>query len=401
MRLSATLAIAPFLVGVAAANTISGVITNAADSQPVANATVLLTNVASPTPQFLFTGADGRFSFDFSAFSVYDLRVFAGGYYGDSATVIPIPVFNPNPVVNFALDVRPTGTGSISGTITNAATGSRVNGAIVEAYDANRPDAIYTATLSLPLPSPAPNYTLGSLATGTYRLRVSANGFIPAERTGVSVTSGTATPGIDIALVAGQASIAGTTLIGNTARPLEGSLLALLDSELRPVGTATTAADGAFLFSGLGPGTYTATATHQGFSASGTLVLNLGQTESRTGIVIRLENDAAPRPPATLAGDRTSGASATLSFPASVDESGILGHGDLLEYRVYAASAGAPSVIATVPCTDAVTYSPTVTLPDATSAWTVTVRGWDGFLEGADSPAAVLASQTGEAWMLY
>lgn len=401
MRTLAILAVAPFLAGVAAANTISGLVTNAADSQPIANATVVLTNVASPTPQFLFTGADGRFSFEFTAFSVYDLRVFAAGYYGDSATVIPIPVFNPNPVVNFRLDVRPTGTGTISGTITNGATGARVSGAIIEAYDANRPDAIYTATLSLPVPSPSPNYTLTNLATSTYRLRVSANGFIPAERTGVSVTSGSATPGIDIALVAGQASIAGTTLIGNTSRPLEGCLLALLDSELRPVGTATSAADGTFLFSGLGPGSYTATGTHQGFTAGSALVLNLGQTEARTGVIVRLANDAAPRPPATLAAERAGGAQATLSFPASIDESGTLGHGDLLEYRVYASSSGEPGLVGTVAATDAIAYSPTVTLPDPTSPWVITVRGWDGFLEGADSPAAVLAPAGGEAWMLH
>ncbi|MBI4716968.1 MAG: DUF4382 domain-containing protein [Planctomycetes bacterium] len=85
--------------------------------------------------------------------------------------------------------------GSISGTVSDA-DGNPLADVAVSVFDAGGEELTATFT------SAEGTYTVSGLATGTYRLVFTASGFADAEVTGVSVSAGATTSGVDAVLTA-------------------------------------------------------------------------------------------------------------------------------------------------------------------------------------------------------
>ena len=83
--------------------------------------------------------------------------------------------------------------GSIAGTVTDNS-GEPIEAASVTAFDEDENEVTSTSTEA------DGTYVLSGLHTGTYRVEVSATGFLAGEVTGAEVTAGQQTSGVDISL---------------------------------------------------------------------------------------------------------------------------------------------------------------------------------------------------------
>ncbi|MBI4872538.1 MAG: carboxypeptidase regulatory-like domain-containing protein [Candidatus Riflebacteria bacterium] len=123
-------------------------------------------------------------------------------------------------------------------------------------------------------------YTLGSVAPGTYLLRVSATGFRDASRD-VTVLAGRRSGG-DVRLVplAGSGALAGRITDGQHA--VSGARVVLTTSTL----SALTGDDGTFLFSSIAPGLYDVQASRNGFETGHAFVRVVTGELARTDLVM-------------------------------------------------------------------------------------------------------------------
>ena len=83
--------------------------------------------------------------------------------------------------------------GSIGGTVTDT-NGEPIEDASITAFDEDENEVTSTSA------EEDGTYVLSGLHTGTYRVEVSATGFLDSEETGVEVTAGEQTSGVDISL---------------------------------------------------------------------------------------------------------------------------------------------------------------------------------------------------------
>jgi len=157
--------------------------------------------------------------------------------------------------------------GTITGTITDSATGAPLPNVTVRVYNASGNSVGNSATTNA-----AGAYSKSGLASGTYYLKTSNNlGYIdevhsdlpclgsqcPSVTTGapVSVTTGTTTSGIDSNLTMGGA-ISGTVTDAATGAPIPNLSVYTYDSSGAYAGSVTTTAAGAYTKMGLSAGTY-------------------------------------------------------------------------------------------------------------------------------------------------
>ena len=153
--------------------------------------------------------------------------------------------------------------GHIAGEITDA-DGSPLSGIHVDAIDSS--GTVVAATDSLADGS----YTLFGLASGTYRLQYVGSfagasplvntDYYPASSTlagatGIAVTAGTTTSGVDVRLARVTGSLVGV-VTGGSAGPLAGAAVTLYDSSGSIAAAATSGRDGTFQLAGLEPGFY-------------------------------------------------------------------------------------------------------------------------------------------------
>jgi 5-hydroxyisourate hydrolase-like protein (transthyretin family) len=190
----------------------------------------------------------------------------------DSGTGVAVTLGASTPGVNFALDPG----GSISGIVTNEATGLPAQGVVVNVVV--RTSATGTSSRGVST-NASGAYTITGLPTGTYQLFTSSSQFAneiydnrpcaascvqstaAATGTPVNVTSGATTSGRDFALqpAAAVGSITGTITDAANGLPIAGvsvEIWAATGSSLSFVTTATTNASGFYSAVGLPPGTY-------------------------------------------------------------------------------------------------------------------------------------------------
>ena len=157
-------------------------------------------------------------------------------------------------------------TGSISGTVTNAGTGAPLAGVIVYVYTSTGSYAGGGST------SASGVYTVGGLATGTYYVRTSNSlGYLDelynnlpcpgggcpplTTGTGLNVTAGATTSGIDFGLAL-LGTITGTVTNAGTGAPLAGVGADIYNASGSYVGYGYTNASGVYTVIGLATGTY-------------------------------------------------------------------------------------------------------------------------------------------------
>jgi len=266
----------------AQAGGLSGTVTEVATGQGVP-AFVRLFSVTGAHLETYVAAADGTYQIDSLPSGTYFLVAEQSGYLTEVYDEIPCPgSCDPTTGTGIAVVGGTTVTGidftldrlgTISGTVTDAGTGSPLSGQGVTVYDDLGSPGFPIFTLS------DGSYESAGLASGTYFVRTDTSDHLDelydgiacepscdaTTGTPVGVVVATQTAGIDFAL-SPLGRIAGTVLEAGTATPVSGELVMAYDSAGTPSSSAATASDGSYEVRGLVPGTYrvkTATETHQ------------------------------------------------------------------------------------------------------------------------------------------
>jgi hypothetical protein len=230
---------------------ISGTISNATEGGPLSNARVEIVSGDS-TGKRAVAGADGRYRIDDLPSGAYSLRASADGFDAFSASV----TLGGDKVVDFALS-RPTGGASapdsppaaeerwaLSGTVTVAASQSRLAGVRVELTDgADRGRVATTDSQG--------RYAFAALHTGTATIRATRDGFVEKSLTVTLQADHTLDFSLEGAVAPGPS---GPEVSGRTVDILSEQPVAGVNVRIDGAGDATTDGSGAFTLAGAGSG---------------------------------------------------------------------------------------------------------------------------------------------------
>ena len=264
--------------GLAGGGTISGTVSDAGTGAPLAGVQVLFYAATGDYAGFVVTDALGAYVKSGLAGTYFLRTVNSLGYVDELYNNIPftgtscaIPVTIGTNVsvtagattsgIDFGLAVG----GTITGTVTDARTGTPLTGVQVNVFDASGAPVAYGST------NTSGFYTTLAQPTGTYYLRTWNNlGYVDelynnvpcaggsctvTTGTGVSVTAGATTSGIDFALSSGG-TISGTVTDAGTGAPLAGVDVYVYNASGSYVDFASTNALGSYTRPDLPAGTY-------------------------------------------------------------------------------------------------------------------------------------------------
>jgi len=228
---------------------VSGVVTY--DGVPADGVTVNLYPVPG-VPTSTVTNSLGEYTFDIIDLGDYTVSIFEqatnpGGHPVLISDIVTLTLGAPDAIITMPLTSWPTGTGSISGMVTDSVSG----------------DPILTATYYFGGNSQAASsnglvdsgaYTISNLPAGDFSLDVGAPGYISA-RPAVSVEDGE-TVVRNIALVAANATISGHVEDGD-GNPVESVSVSISNGDPMGFYSITTDPFGDFFKDELGAGNYT------------------------------------------------------------------------------------------------------------------------------------------------
>ena len=310
----------------AAGGSISGTVVDATTAQAVSGICVSAYGVSADVGATAVSASDGTYSLSGLPAGDYIVSFspcapgspYASEYYNGSAsgttswglaTPLSVGASTPTTGIDAAMELG----GSITGTITDATSGSPVAGVCAQAQSA--------ASWSPPVPSsPTGTYRISGLSAGTYSVYffdcgtlgnyaaqyyTGAPGGSPSSATGITVTPGSTISGIDATMVLGG-NISGTvtTTTSGTTSGISGICVSAIGQGGQSMSTAVTLADGSFEIVGLAPGGYV-------------VVFQVcGNTPAGTSYVSQFYN-------ATSTGSPTYNGATTVKVTASVTTSGI------------------------------------------------------------------------------
>jgi hypothetical protein len=217
------------------ASTLTGTVTDAVAGTPVSGATVSAGTASAST------NANGVFTITGLAPGTYTATASATGYAAQSASVTITAASTTTQ--NFALSPNP---GTISGTVTDAATGAPIAGATVS-YSGG--SAITDGN---------GNYNFAAVSEGTYTLTASATGYQNQSGTVTLGPRGAATQ--NFALARPYGAITGTVTENVTGNPIAGATVSYSG------GSATTNGSGQYTLANVPPGSYTVSAGAAGYA---------------------------------------------------------------------------------------------------------------------------------------
>lgn len=189
-------------------------------------------------------------------------------------------------------------------------------------------------------------FTLNPVAQGVYSITASRVGFTSQTITGVEISAGKNLTDLVIPqLVSTRGTINGTVLLQGATRH-EGTSVTLRKSDDSTVSkTATTDADGAYIFSDVKPGTYLVLFAHDGYaSGNGTTVLLSGEGVQTAPSVTLQSSKARLGGTATLSGATDFAgisilvSSGTVNWSTVTNSEGIWSIG-VLEAGIYSITA--------------------------------------------------------------
>lgn len=179
----------------------------------------------------------------------YEVSTFAEGYISQRLDLVNVVAGSETGNINFSLKRS----GGISGKVTDSSTGAGIANVQVTAYNIK---GWFSQTDS------NGNYRIiTNLESGTYNVTVvSAAGFNTKTVSGVSVTAGVETTGVNISL--SRSSVISGKVRTPSGVPVTGVIVTAMSSDGGSYqGTATTGLDGSYrIESGLGAGNFTVTA---------------------------------------------------------------------------------------------------------------------------------------------
>lgn len=183
---------------------ISGTVTNSNTGSPVSGADVYATSASGAYFGSATTNSAGTYQITTNlGTGTYTVEAFSGDVF-NQVTDVAVTAGQTTSNVNIALNIPASGT--ITGTVTDAATGNPIAGASVDATNTVTLEGNSATTNSLG------QYTISTgLATGTYTVTASADEYAQQVQSSVSVTVNTVTSGINFQLTAvPSGSIEGT-----------------------------------------------------------------------------------------------------------------------------------------------------------------------------------------------
>jgi len=268
----------------ASTSSLTGTVTDAGSSKPIAGATVTA-GTASAT-----TNSSGVYSISGLAPGTYTATASATGYTSQSASVTVTA--GSTTTQNFALTST---TGTITGTVTDAATAAPISGATVTAGTAS------ATTNSSGV------YSISGLAPGTYTATATATGYT-SQSASVTVTAGSTTTQ-NFALSPNPGTISGTVTDAGSAAPIAGATVSYSG------GGTTTDGSGHYTLAGVAEGSYTLTASASGYqSQSHPVTVGPGATAT--------QNFALTQPYGAIAGTVTDAGTGSAIAGATVSYSG-------------------------------------------------------------------------------
>jgi len=263
---------------------LTGTVTDATTSQPIAGATV------SAGAASAATNSSGVYSISGLAPGTYTATATATGYTSQSASVTVTA--GSTTTQNFALTST---TGTISGTLTDALTAAPIAGATVS----------YSGGSSTT--NANGQYSLAGVPPGTYSLTASATGYA-SQTASVTASAGAATTQ-NFILSPNPGTISGTVTDAGSTAPIAGATVSYSG------GSATTDGSGNYTLAGVAEGSYTLTASASGYqSQSRTVTVGPGATAT--------QNFALTLPYGAITGTVTDAATGSAIGGATVSYSG-------------------------------------------------------------------------------
>lgn len=245
--------------------TIVGTITAASTGNPISGATITLIKGNNNVIGTTTTAINGTYTFTAINPGNYTVSVNAAGFQG--AQVGASVKNNQTTTVDLALQSNP---GTISGTITDAATTLPITGAIVNILQGS----VLVATTTT---NGSGVYTVATLAPGSYTVTANATGY-QTNSVGAQVTSGQTTT-VNLTLQSNPGTITGTVTDSSTGLPIINALIQV-SLQGTTLYSAQTDNAGSYTITGVAAGTYVvqASATNYQTSIQGATVTAGGTT---------------------------------------------------------------------------------------------------------------------------
>ncbi len=262
--------------------TISGTVTDANTTNPIAGALVEVFN-GSILLGFTDTDVSGNYTILDLAPGSYTVTASADGY--QTKTVGASVTAGATTTVDFALEIPP---GTIAGTVTDALTGNPIPGAAINVFQG-------VTLISSVLTDTNGQYTISEFLPGDYL--VSANANLYQQQIKAATVASNATTTVNFALIAPPGTISGTVTDAVTTNPIAGATINVYSGQILTA-TALTDPNGNYQIPNLAPDNYIVTAsaaTYQTQARGGTV------TASATTVV----NFALISPPGTISGTVT------------------------------------------------------------------------------------------------
>jgi photosystem II stability/assembly factor-like uncharacterized protein/5-hydroxyisourate hydrolase-like protein (transthyretin family) len=248
---------------------ISGIITDSTTEAVILGAYIDAYNtVTGSWVNSGYSDSSGAYSISGLASGNYKLRFSATGYVAqwsggksDQAAATTVSVTAPNITAGINLGLAKGA--AIAGTVTDSDTGAVIPRVSVTAY--NAATGSWVSSVSYGYTNSSGTYRISGLATGSYKLRFAANGYVEqwfggqADQTAATTVTATApntTAGINVALVKGG-SISGTISDRTTGAGIAGTYLYVINRSTGDwAGSTQTDSNGSYTITGLASGSY-------------------------------------------------------------------------------------------------------------------------------------------------
>lgn len=246
---------------------LKGMVQDNLTGQPINGATVTAAGVNTYTAAI---GGMGEFFLSAMEPGSYTVTITAAGYISQDYTVSIIEGVTTD-IGTVKLSLQPT-TGTISGTITDAATGAPLEGVIVTAIGA----ATWQATTSS-----NGAYQITGVTPGTITVSADKMGYDTVSGTGNVTAGGVLTFSVGLTKIPTTGGLKGTVIDSSTGLPIQGASVSIAGTSY----TAATTLSGAFSILSILPGSYTVTITATGYTGQTYIVTIIAGVATDLGTV--------------------------------------------------------------------------------------------------------------------
>lgn len=236
---------------------ISGTVSSGATGAALSGLWVFVIDSSGDSVGSAQTDSNGTYTVSNLPTGTYTVEFYGTGsyvsqYYNDESSYA-----NADPVsvtagqVTTGINAAMLSNGAISGTVTDASTGTPIAGASAYVYDSSGSYPIASATTNA-----SGTYTITGLSAGSYTVKFFATGYASSTYAGtVSVSLGTTTSGINAAL-SPDGAISGTVTDAGGQTGLASVSVTAYNASGSYVTSTTSSGDGSYTLNDLVPGTY-------------------------------------------------------------------------------------------------------------------------------------------------